>query len=90
VDDKTQLLVCLGAAVAANCAPCFKYYYGKVLAASLPPSDIKEAVALGGQIRQGSAIAMTNSVKKIMGGHGGQSVSGHPCCPDSLQSGSSN
>jgi alkylhydroperoxidase/carboxymuconolactone decarboxylase family protein YurZ len=66
MDERTQLLVCLAAAVAANCIPCFDHYYGKALAGGLCQSEIDEAVALGGQIKQGSAIAMSNSVRKIV------------------------
>lgn len=86
MDDKTQLLVCLAAAVAANCAPCFAHYYDKALAAGMSEDEVKEAVALGSQIKQGSAIAMSNSVKELMGEENQQqagcqdSTKGNCCC----------
>ena len=33
MDEKTKLLVCLGAATAANCIPCFEFSSGKAVAA---------------------------------------------------------
>lgn len=83
MDDKTQLLVCLAAAVAANCDPCFAHYYDKALAAGMPEEEVKQAVALGSQIKQGSAIAMSNSVKEIMGEEGSQETG----CRDSKKGG---
>jgi alkylhydroperoxidase/carboxymuconolactone decarboxylase family protein YurZ len=44
MEEKTQLLVCLGAATAANCIPCFDYYYQKAQACGLAPEDIQAAV----------------------------------------------
>jgi len=29
MDEKSKLLICLGAATAANCIPCFEHYFGK-------------------------------------------------------------
>ncbi|MFZ0932150.1 MAG: hypothetical protein WAN11_26360 [Syntrophobacteraceae bacterium] len=37
MDEKTDLLICLGAATAANCIPCFDYYFKKASAAAFPP-----------------------------------------------------
>jgi alkylhydroperoxidase/carboxymuconolactone decarboxylase family protein YurZ len=43
VDEKTKLLVCLGAATAANCIPCFEFYYEKAQAAGVDTGDIQAA-----------------------------------------------
>ena len=51
MEEKTQLLVCLGAAVAANCIPCFDYYYQKAQACGLAPEDIQAAVECAYKIK---------------------------------------
>lgn len=79
MDDKTQLLICLASAVAANCVPCFDHYYCKAQETGLSDGEVKQAVALGGKVKQGGAMAMTNGVREIMGGQGKSET----CCPDS-------
>ena len=37
MEEKTSLLICLGASTAANCVPCFEHYHKKASAAGLTP-----------------------------------------------------
>jgi alkylhydroperoxidase/carboxymuconolactone decarboxylase family protein YurZ len=67
MDEKTKLLICLGAATAANCIPCFDYYYGKVEATGLSREEVLEAVELAGQVKRGAHMALKNSVSARMG-----------------------
>jgi alkylhydroperoxidase/carboxymuconolactone decarboxylase family protein YurZ len=67
MDEKTKLLICVGAATAANCIPCFDYYYGKVEALGLNHEEVLEAVELAGQVKRGAHIALKNSISKRMG-----------------------
>ena len=68
MDVNTRVLIGLGAAVAANCAPCFDHYYAKALELKITDEDIKAAVGIGGQMKTGGNLAMINRIKKIMGG----------------------
>ena len=68
MDEKCRVLIGLGAAVAANCVPCFDHYYEKALAVKLTDEEIKEAVELGNQMKTGAQMAVRNSISKIMGG----------------------
>jgi len=67
MDEKTKLLICVGAATAANCIPCFDYYYGKVEAIGLSCEEVLEAVELAGQVKRGAHMALKNSVHERMG-----------------------
>jgi len=67
MDEKTKLLICVGAATAANCIPCFDYYYGKVEAIGLSREEVLEAVELAGQVKRGAHMALKNSVSVRMG-----------------------
>jgi alkylhydroperoxidase/carboxymuconolactone decarboxylase family protein YurZ len=67
MDEKTKVLICMGAATAANCIPCFEYYFGKAEALGLKTEEIEEAVDLGSQVKKGAHMALKNSFRSIMG-----------------------
>ncbi len=66
MDDKTSVLVCLGAAISANCIPCFEHYYGEAVRIGLDPSEIDAAVTLGVKVKTGASIAVKNAVAQAM------------------------
>jgi alkylhydroperoxidase/carboxymuconolactone decarboxylase family protein YurZ len=71
MDVNTRVLIGLGAAVAANCAPCFDQYYAKALEHKITMEEIKAAVGIGGQMKTGGNLAMVNRIKKTIGGIAG-------------------
>jgi alkylhydroperoxidase/carboxymuconolactone decarboxylase family protein YurZ len=68
MDERTRILVCIGTATAANCIPCFEYYFGKAEAVGLKMDEIEEAVDLASQVKKGAHMAFRNSVRDKMGG----------------------
>lgn len=75
VDEKTSVLVCLGAAVSANCVACFHHYHGEALRIGLDSSDIDAAVALAGKVKTGANIEVMNAVARARG----RARQGAPC-----------
>jgi hypothetical protein len=67
MDEKTKLLVCLGAATAANCIPCFEFYYGKAQAAGAAAEDIQEVVEIAYQIKNNVNMLMKKSIRTVTG-----------------------
>jgi len=67
MDEKTEVLIGLGASTAANCVPCFEYYFKKASAHGVGVEDIKKAVEIGNKVKTGSSIAMTKSMRSITG-----------------------
>ena len=67
MDEKTSLLICLGASTAANCIPCFEHYHKKASEAGLPSAEILEAVELANKVKSGAHLVMRNSIKSFMG-----------------------
>ena len=65
MDEKTSLLICLGASTAANCIPCFEHYHKKASAAGLTSEEILEAVDLASKVKSGAHLVMRNSIKKF-------------------------
>jgi len=86
MDDQTSVLVCLGAAIAANCVACFRYYHGEALRVGLDPSEIDAAVTLGAKVKTGANIAVMNAVAETMRRGGrrdavcGESAGAAPSC----------
>lgn len=86
MDDKTEILISLGASTAANCVPCFEYYYQKAIKLGLEMGDIDRVIEIGDKVKTGSSIAMTQCIRKITGrdagpdGEDGVTTASHPCC----------
>jgi hypothetical protein len=55
MEEKTKLLIALGAATAANCIPCFEHLY------------YEAGVAGASKVKNGAHIALKNSIHDIMG-----------------------
>jgi hypothetical protein len=62
-----RVLICLGAATAANCIPCFEYYFGKAKTVGLLADEIQEAVDLASQVKKGAHMAIKNCINGLMG-----------------------
>ncbi|MFA5628348.1 MAG: carboxymuconolactone decarboxylase family protein [Thiohalomonadaceae bacterium] len=45
LDEKTELLVGLSAAISMNCAPCTRYYLQKAKAAGVKKGEVSEVLA---------------------------------------------
>ena len=67
MDERTTILISLGAATAANCVPCFEHYSRKAEDLNLTAEDIQEAVDLASKVKSGAQIAMRGSIAKIIG-----------------------
>jgi alkylhydroperoxidase/carboxymuconolactone decarboxylase family protein YurZ len=85
MDEKTSLLVCLGASVSANCIPCFEHYHKKASAAGLTSEQILETVEMANKVKSGAHVVMRNSIKTFLDREGspdlgGCSLSESSCC----------
>lgn len=67
MDEKTKVLICLGASTVANCIPCFEHYFGKAGTVGLTPEEIQEAVNLASQVKKGAHMAIKNCINGLMG-----------------------
>ena len=82
MDEKTKLLVCLGAATAANCIPCFEFYHGKAQAAGAAPEDIQEVVEIAYQVKNNVNMLMKKSIRTLTGETGDACpLPGDKCSP---------
>ncbi len=66
MDERTRVLVCIGAATAANCIPCFEHYFEKAKGAGLSNEEIQEAADLASQVKKGAHLALRNTISTLM------------------------
>ena len=66
MDKKTELLVSLGASMAANCLPCFNYYYQQAEKLGLDPADVLQAMEIANKIKNSLSMLMGNHVRKSL------------------------
>jgi alkylhydroperoxidase/carboxymuconolactone decarboxylase family protein YurZ len=67
MEEKTKLLIALGAATAANCIPCFEHLYCEAEVAGLSSEEIQQVVDLASKVKNGAHIALKNSIHDMMG-----------------------
>jgi alkylhydroperoxidase/carboxymuconolactone decarboxylase family protein YurZ len=67
MDEKTSVLICLGAATAANCVPCFEHYLKKAKGLNLSSEEILEAADLASKVKNGAHLVMRSGIKTFMG-----------------------
>jgi AhpD family alkylhydroperoxidase len=63
-----RALIALGAAVAVNCEPCFKFHYDKASQLGVSADAVREAIAVGQGVKEGAAKKILGAVDRIMGG----------------------
>ena len=66
LDEKTENLIAIGAATAANCIPCFEHLYEKAINSGITLAEIKRASEVAGQVKKGAHIALTNSINELI------------------------
>jgi alkylhydroperoxidase/carboxymuconolactone decarboxylase family protein YurZ len=62
MDEKTKIMISLGAATAANCIPCFEHYFEKAGAVGLTPEEVQGAAEIGEQVNKGAQMAIRRTV----------------------------
>ncbi|MCL4502180.1 MAG: hypothetical protein M1438_10035 [Deltaproteobacteria bacterium] len=67
MDKKTELLVSLGASVAANCMPCFNYYCQQAEKLGLEPAEVLRTMEIANKIKNSLSMLMGNHVRKTLG-----------------------
>jgi AhpD family alkylhydroperoxidase len=67
MEDKTKLLIAVGAAVVANCQPCLKALLRKAKENGVEEKEIREAIGVARLVRKNSI----NQIDKFLAGLSG-------------------
>jgi AhpD family alkylhydroperoxidase len=77
-------LVALGAAIAANCEPCFKYHYAQARHYGVSKEDMACAVTMAQKVKEAPARAMLDLASRYLGCSTSAEQAGAPpagtCC----------
>ena len=65
--EKTENLIAIGAAAAANCIPCFEHLYEKAITSGVTRAEIKRAAEIAGLVRNGAHMTISNSIDELVG-----------------------
>jgi hypothetical protein len=77
MDKRTEVMVALGAAIGANCIPCFDHLYAKAKEVGLEDAEIRWAVETGFKVKNGAQNFMKNAVGEMTGEFHKDPL---PCC----------
>ncbi len=65
--EQVQELVAIGAAIAANCEPCFRHHFDKARKLGVSKEDMARAVATAQNVKEAPARAMLDLAEKYTG-----------------------
>jgi len=77
MENKTKLLIAIGAAITANCQPCLKTAISQAEAVGVEKKEIIEAVQIGRIVRRGAIGKMDKMALTLTG----KDVSNSDECP---------
>lgn len=80
MDEKTKILISLGASTAANCVPCLEHYFGKAYEAGLSSKEIEEAAEIGIKVKRGTDLFLRKSLADLTAE---EAVDESSCCGSS-------
>ena len=67
MDEKTAVLVAIGASVTANCKPCLEFHARKAREMGLREKELQDAIDVGLMVKKGSIDVMKEFVQKVLG-----------------------
>ena len=65
--EKTETLIAIGAATAANCIPCFEHVYEKAVTSRITATEIKRASEIATLIKGGAHKAISSTIDELIG-----------------------
>ena len=58
LDERTAMLIAVGASIAANCQPCLEINVERAREHGIAPKEIEDAIEVGRMVRKGAAAKM--------------------------------
>lgn len=67
LEEKTETLIAIAAATAANCIPCFEHLYEKAVTSGITAAEIKRATEIVALIKGGAHTAISSTIDELIG-----------------------
>jgi AhpD family alkylhydroperoxidase len=74
MDEKTKLLIAIGAAVACNCQPCLDHLHDLAPLSNATTQELQEAINIAKTVRNGAASSMEEFTSSLFGGKTGKEI----------------
>ena len=65
MDTRTEVMVMLGAAIGANCIPCFDHLYAKAREVQLDEAQIEKVVELAFKVKNGAGVFLKKAIGDV-------------------------
>ncbi len=75
MEDKTRLLIALGAAAAVNCLPCSEHIMAAAQAAGISPEEMEQAWQVSQRVKLGADEVTQSWLRDQVAGGGGETAS---------------
>lgn len=79
--DAVHELVAMGAAIASNCEPCFRFHYDKARKLGISKDDMARAVATAKMVKEAPARAVLEQAERYLGTHISSPMTPECCAP---------
>jgi AhpD family alkylhydroperoxidase len=79
--EAIQELVAIGAAIAANCEPCFKYHFDQARKLGVSKEDVARAVATAQMVKEAPARSILEVAERYTGAKVSPNAAPSACCP---------
>lgn len=84
--EAVQELVAIGASIASNCEPCFRFHYDKARKLGVSKEDMARAVATAQMVKESPARSVLQLAEKYLAGKE-ETPKAEPCCAPSPKGG---
>ena len=85
LEETTERLIAIGAAMAANCIPCFEHLYEKAITSGISAEQIRRASEIAALVKNGAHVALTQSIDELIGSEKNQDFSCNPAADKSCR-----
>ena len=85
LEETTERLIAIGAAMASNCIPCFEHLYEKAITSGIPAEQIRRASEIAALVKKGAHVALTQSIDELIGSEKNQAFSCSPAADKSCR-----
>jgi AhpD family alkylhydroperoxidase len=79
--ESVEELVAIGAAIASNCEPCFRFHYDRARKLGVSKEDMARAVATAKQVKESPARSVLELAHKYLDGEAGEQAPKACCSP---------